>query len=289
MSGKPSSYKGKGKKGVVGFVDTGHSLQDTYGEDRLVILPRDPYWMFAYWEITEKKRKQIRAKYGKNIFEKAQLVLRVHDVTDMKRFTGKKSHSFKDVSVSIDTKNWYVNVDYPGKSWCIELGLKTPKGRFIVILRSNIINLPSGRVSNITDEQWMLMTEDYEKLLKLSGVDKIGVGSLEMTKFLAKRWELLNIVSSGVFSSVTSRGFKVPWGNPREFRLVAETELIVYGATEPSATLTINDKSIKLNPDGTFSLRVDFPDGKKQFAIKSVSDDKVEQRKITITAQRKTK
>ncbi|MDD5687847.1 MAG: hypothetical protein PHE88_08460, partial [Elusimicrobia bacterium] len=69
----------------------------------------------------------------------------------------------------------------------------------------------------------------------------------------------------------------------------ADAELIVYGATEPTAALTINGKAVKLNPDGTFSIRVDFPDGDKVFDIKAVSEDKVEERKIKITAERKTK
>jgi len=142
----------------------------------------------------------------------------------------------------------------------------------------------------------MLVYEDYEKLLKLSGIDKVGVGSLEMAKFLAKRWEYLNIVSrgafSGMFSGVTSRGFKMPsleLGKARNFWLIADAELIVYGATEPSASLTINSAPVLLNPDGTFSLRVAFPDGKKEFKIKAVSKDKIDERKITISAVRNTK
>ena len=34
------------------FLYSGESLPQYYGTDRLVILPRDPYSLFAYWEIT---------------------------------------------------------------------------------------------------------------------------------------------------------------------------------------------------------------------------------------------
>lgn len=274
------------------YLDTGYPIPERYNEDILVILPRDPHWIFAYWDISDKTSSRLKKKYGRDIFEKSIFVLRIHDITGFKKFSGNISRKFKEMSINVNARNWYINVENPGRTYCVQLGLKTKDGRFIPILLSNTINAPVGRVSDATGEQWMLVYEDYEKLLKLSGIDKVGVGSLEMAKFLAKRWEYLNIVShgafSGMFSGVTSRGFKMP-GKARNFWLIADAELIVYGATEPSASLTINSEPVQLNPDGTFSLRVGFPDGKKEFKIKAVSEDKIDERKITITAERKTK
>ncbi len=48
---------------------------------------------------------------------------------------------------------------------------------------------------------------------------------------------------------------------PRKFWLIADAELIVYGATEPDATVTIGGRPIKLNPDGTFRFQMSFQDG----------------------------
>ncbi|PKM92968.1 MAG: hypothetical protein CVU80_00595 [Elusimicrobia bacterium HGW-Elusimicrobia-4] len=278
------------------YIDTGYPIPARYNEDILVILPRDPHWIFAYWDISDKTSSRLKKKYGRDILEKSNFVLRVHDITGFKKFPGNKSRKFKEMSVNFNARNWYINVEDSSRTYCIQLGIKTKDGKFIPILLSNTIILPSGRISDTPGEQWMLVYEDYEKLLKLSGIDKVGVGSLEMAKFLAKRWEYLNIVSrgafSGMFSGVTSRGFKMPSSEiskVRNFWLIADAELIVYGATEPSASLTINNEPVQLNPDGTFSLRVEFPDGKKEFKIKAVSKDKVDERKITISAVRDTK
>lgn len=275
------------------YIDTGYPIPQRYNEDILVILPRDPHWIFAYWDISDKTSSRLKKKYGSAIFEKSNFVLRIHDITGFKKFPGSRSRKFKEMSVNFNSRNWYINVEDSSRTYCVQLGIKTKDGKFIQILLSNTVITPSGRVSDATGEQWMLVYEDYEKLLKLSGIDKVGVGSLEMAKFLAKRWEYLNIVSrgafSGAFSGVFSRGFKMPQSRPgRNFWLVADAELIVYGATEPSASLTINNEPVQLNPDGTFSLRVDFPDGKKEFKIKAVSKDKIDERKITITAKRNT-
>ncbi|MBI5574036.1 MAG: DUF4912 domain-containing protein [Elusimicrobia bacterium] len=276
------------------YLDTGYPIPARYNEDTLVILPRDPYWIFAYWDISDKTSSQLKKKYGSDIFEKSNFVLRIHDITGFKKFPGSRSRKFKEMSINFNVRNWYINVENPGRTYCVQLGIKTKDGKFIPILLSNTIIMSSGRVSDVLGEQWMLIYEDYQKLLKLSGIDKVGVGSLEMAKFLAKRWEYLNIVSrgafSGAFSGVFSRGFKMPnISQARNFWLIADAELIVYGATDPSASLTINSEPVQLNPDGTFSLRVEFPDGKKEFKIKAISKDKIDERKITITAERKTR
>jgi hypothetical protein len=47
----------------------------------------------------------------------------------------------------------------------------------------------------------------------------------------------------------------------RNFWFNVNAELIVYGATDPSATVTIGNRAIRLRRDGTFSYRFALPDG----------------------------
>jgi len=47
----------------------------------------------------------------------------------------------------------------------------------------------------------------------------------------------------------------------RNFWFNINAELIVYGATDPSATVTIGNRAIRLRRDGTFSYRFALPDG----------------------------
>ena len=53
----------------------------------------------------------------------------------------------------------------------------------------------------------------------------------------------------------------------RSFWLVADAELIVYGATDPSARLTIGGEEVPLSTDGTFRIQVPFRDGEQMYAI----------------------
>lgn len=77
-------------------------------------------------------------------------------------------------------------------------------------------------------------------------------------------------------------------GRSRQFWLVADAELIVYGATEPDATLTVGDKVIPLNPDGTFRFHVAFPDGQIDYPIRAVAADGEQTRSVHLHFERET-
>jgi uncharacterized protein len=75
---------------------------------------------------------------------------------------------------------------------------------------------------------------------------------------------------------------------PRQFWLIADAELIVYGATEPDATVTIGDRQIKLNPDGTFRFQMSFQDGLIDYPIVAVAVDGEQTRSIQMKFNRET-
>ena len=75
---------------------------------------------------------------------------------------------------------------------------------------------------------------------------------------------------------------------PRQFWLIADAELIVYGATEPDATVTVGGRPIKLNPDGTFRFQMSFQDGLIDYPIMAVAADGVQTRSIHMNFNRET-
>ena len=96
----------------------------------------------------------------------------------------------------------------------------------------------------------------------------------------------LNVSGLNV-SGLGSGGAEFP-ARPRNFWLVADAELIVYGATEPDATLTVGDRVIPLNPDGTFRFHVAFPDGQIDYPIHAVAVDGEQSRSIHMHFERGT-
>jgi len=266
-----------------------NSLPEGYGSTEAVLLPRDPFWMFTYWEISENTLNRLIKEIGVDNFEKSKKVIRVYKIGD-----NGMSDGFFDVPIVLEAKNWYVNVSECGKTYECEIGIITPDGRYIGIVKTNRVTLPKSSVSDVIDEKWMSVNQEFEKLLEISGVEYIGKGSLDIAKSLAQRWEMLRSIFSRVtsfgVSSISSQVFqKEEQQKEKGFWLVADCELVVYGATQSDAKLYIGDRLIKLNPDGTFALRYALPDGDTNIPIKAISADGSMERGINIKVTRETK
>ena len=65
-------------------------------------------------------------------------------------------------------------------------------------------------------------------------------------------------------------------------------ELIIYGATEPDAKVTIDGKPVQLRNDGTFSFHFAFPDGQFKLPVVAVSAKGEDQRAVALQFERKT-
>ena len=78
----------------------------------------------------------------------------------------------------------------------------------------------------------------------------------------------------------------VPGG--RGFWFNINAELIVYGATEPDATVIIEGRPIRLRPDGSFTLRFALPDGDYTLRAEAVSADGAEARAARLAFARRT-
>ena len=185
-------------------IDAGPALPDGYGDNRIVIMARDPFWLFAYWEITHERAEQIRGAHGKDIWDRSVLVLRVFDLGDSSPLPILSAPSF-DIQVDTFARQWYVQIPYPGHFYVIDLGLRTPDGSFISLFRSNMIRQPAGTVSNRFDSQWMsvdmtMEQQSWERMAMAAigaGNTKGSSGGVESGKDMTLRWEFLKSVFSG--------------------------------------------------------------------------------------------
>jgi hypothetical protein len=98
----------------------------------------------------------------------------------------------------------------------------------------------------------------------------------------------LNDSGAGVWASGRNESGEGGVARPRSFWLVADAELIVYGATDPSATLTIGDQVVPLKSDGTFRMHVPFKDGQQLYPIFAVAADGDQKRSISLEFTRET-
>lgn len=249
-----------------------------YQDNMIVLQVRDPRWLHSYWEVTSDRWESLKGKLG-DAFYTAKRVLRVYDISQI-IFDGKNAHRFFDIEIGPDASNWYINVGAPGRSWCVDLGLKLASGEFIMLLRSNTVHTPLDGPSWITDEEWMIPEDMFARLYGRG----LGLGK---SSPVGKAWQERK---KGLFSgALASPSSPVKAAAEKKFWLAADCELVVYGATQSDAKVTVAGKEIKLRPDGTFTLRFALPDGKQAIPIKAKSCDKVEKRTITPVISRKTK
>ncbi|MEG4441174.1 DUF4912 domain-containing protein [Microcoleus sp. AT9_B5] len=121
----------------------------------------------------------------------------------------------------------------------------------------------------------------------MSGVGMSGVGmsGLTMSGVGMSGLTMSGFGMSGV--GMSGVGFAAPM-RPRQFWLVADAELIVYGATEPDATVYVGGQPIKLNADGTFRFQMSFQDGLIDYPIFAVAADGEQNRAIHMKFERET-
>jgi hypothetical protein len=120
----------------------------------------------------------------------------------------------------------------------------------------------------------------------MSGGFDPTASSLELKQLFEER--LRRPMGSPAVTSFGS-GSLLPGGRAREFQFQIDAELIVYGATEPNARVTLMGEPVKLRSDGTFTMRYRLPDSRQIIPAVAISPDGVEERTIVLAVERNTK
>ncbi len=254
-------------------------LPTYYDQDKIILQVRDPRWLHSYWELRGQTIEGLKNRL-KDEFYRAKRVLRVYDVSNI-IFNGNNANSFFDIIVNDYANSWYIDTNGPGRSWCVDLGLMLADGRFITIVRSNVVQTPIDGPSWITDEEWMIPDDMFARLYGMG----FGLGKSSPVGGAWQERIKQGLFSSGLSSSPVRKEVK----ETKDFWMKVDCELIVYGATEADAQVSVHGVPIKLRPDGTFTLRYYLPDGKQAMPVKAISADKLEERTITPTVTRETK
>jgi hypothetical protein len=165
-----------------------------YNEEKIAILSRDPYVAYAYWEATPARIERDKSWFGWD----SKLCVRIYDITGV-QFDGRNATGYFDQEVEDRTGSWYFDVGRPSHSFCADIGLLSVEGRFLTIARSNYITMPRDGVSDVIDEEWMLVDEEFWKLYGYPAGFRQGISSPEMQEMLKRRREL-EITSPGLFS-----------------------------------------------------------------------------------------
>lgn len=150
--GKLPSYPCFERKTPQNFVEN-YVLPSRYNNTQITLLARDPFWVYAYWDVGESSLEAIEMQLGSQ-YSQAVLTIRMYDVTCID-FNGTNANSFFDVDVGFHSHNWYINLWQDYRSFCADLGFRLPDGRFLTLARSNFVHTPRISSSGRSDMMWM--------------------------------------------------------------------------------------------------------------------------------------
>ncbi len=152
-------------------------VPDSYNDTYMRAMPRDPEWLFVYWEISESSRESLKRKMGDAAFQTSKKLLRICDVTDID-YNGSNAQRYTDIEINDYANNWYVHVPESGRAYVVECGFLTSDGKFYLAVRSNVVNVPHYGLSSVRDGEWNSMNTD--ELLRMSAAGlKRGLGASE--------------------------------------------------------------------------------------------------------------
>lgn len=135
-------------------LEDNYELPSSYGTTSLSFMVKDPFWIYAYWEIVPRELDSLRHKLPPAEIETAKFIVRVYEVT-LINFNGRNANNYFDLEPGSDTNNWYINLWADNTSWVGEIGLRTARGIFYPLVRSNYVHLPRVGHSPRSEQIWM--------------------------------------------------------------------------------------------------------------------------------------
>ena len=255
---------------------------DVPSRDRIVLIVRDAFWMQAYWEVTKATVQRVKVALGHN-WLKARPVLRLLKISSRGN-TNSCEEIAQEIPIHGGSSNWFVNVNDSQGTYRIAVGylLNGDDGeqRFHLIAKSNEVIMPTS--STDTDQAWSDITNDAEKYYSLSGGYEPNIVSGELRTVLEeKSGQTLRTTAFQNIPSLTrfsrTLGFEV------------DAHMVVHGATDPFANVTIAGVPVELESDGSFTVRMELPEKRQVLPVTASSRDGTQRHTTVLAIERNTK
>jgi hypothetical protein len=141
---------------LLSSVDEGlEDLPDGYGESRIVLMARDPEWAYAYWELPNEHKEELRRQGGQ------QLALRIYDVTDI-NLSYQSPHSTQEYLSDEVAREWYLPIPVSDRHYIVEIGYRCADGRWLVLATSTPVHIPPVYPSDWIDDRFISISWDEE-------------------------------------------------------------------------------------------------------------------------------
>jgi uncharacterized protein len=252
--------------------------------DRMVLMVRGPHWLHAFWEIVPRSIERAQSALGQE-WHGARPVLRLLRIEN--GLQGSPSEQVvREIDIHGGVKNWFIDVREPLRCR-VEIGYLASSGRFHALARSNAVSTPAASQCDTLDAHWGEIIDDCDRIYAMSGGFSPENNSTELQELFEERLRRpMGPPAARVRTSSDDEGEE-----PGQigFQLEVDAELIVYGATRPDAYVTLQGEPVKVQPDGTFRVRVDLPNKRQVLPIVASAPNGGGRQTVVMAVERNTK
>ena len=303
-------------------------LPEGYGESRIVLMPRDPQWGYCYWDVSNEHKEDLRRQGGQQlalrIYDATDISLAAQSPHSIQEYPCDEMAREWYVPIPVSDRDYIVDIGYRCADGRWLILARSAEVRIPPVYPSDWIEDKFLTISWDEDLRGKTFAKLVPPSLRQTGVDAAGNPIYDEIFGMAESAEAMRVAGSifgsmhqvpeqaissyifpsgvGMWALPTASGINMsgvgmsgvgfsasaPPIRPRKFWLVADAELIVYGATEPDAKVTVGGRPIKLNPDGTFRFQMSFQDGVIDYPIVAVAADGEQTRSIHMNFERET-
>src|SRR5262245_1748389 len=89
-------------------------------KDRIILAVNDPYWLHVMWDLSAHSIQRAEAALKQDWYG-ARLIVRLSDVTSQDT-TSTSETPIRDIPVTGDGRNWYINVPQPPRQYRVDIG-----------------------------------------------------------------------------------------------------------------------------------------------------------------------
>jgi ABC-type phosphate transport system substrate-binding protein len=136
-----------------------------YGESRITVMPRDPHWAYAYWDVPDQRKAELRQQGG------TRLALRFYDVSDID-LTTQNPHSLQQYYCEEFARDWYLPVPLSDRDYIVEIGYVTEDGGWLMLARSIPVRIPPVYPSDWHEEKFL--TIDWHEEIQSQTLHQLG-------------------------------------------------------------------------------------------------------------------
>lgn len=252
-------------------LSAGGAGKSALGKNVILATASDPLWIRVSWLLSRDSVLRAETRLGTE-WHRAVPVLRLFQV-DSDDFSSGNEKFVKDVTIDSDSNTWYMPVPEAGRSFRVHVGYRGSKDTFFALAKSNICQMPRLKTARQPGVSPASPGPDGSVLITTD--ENANDSSLNRPLGFST---LAHFGPAATLQRLTG-----------EFHFKLSTELVIHGNTRPGSALTVQGEPVELRDDGSFTLRVNQPEGRQVLAFTAMDPRGNERRMIVLGIERNTK